>query len=62
MNSLASIAALVSVASSLGVFVYVRRIARVVSLAKDYPPHKHVNSAIVYPPDFGPGIQKELSR
>lgn len=62
MNSLSSIAALLSVASSLGVFVYVRRIARVVSLAKDYPPHKHVNNAIVYPPDFGPGIQKELSR
>ncbi len=59
MNWIESAASLVSIASSAGVFLYVRRINRVVSLAKDYPPHKHVNHAIVYPPDFGPGIVKQ---
>jgi hypothetical protein len=52
---LADVSAFVGILSSLGVFVYVRRIARTVSVLKDYPPHQHVHGSILYPPDFAPG-------
>lgn len=35
-------------------FFVVRAANRVWYLLKDYPPHRHVNGSIVYPPDFEP--------
>ena len=34
---------------------YLRRVARLVSIFRDYQPHKHVGDSIVYPPDYAPG-------
>jgi hypothetical protein len=40
----------------LGIGVaYLRRLTRLVSLFRDYPPHKHVADRILYPPDYAPG-------
>jgi hypothetical protein len=44
----------------LGVYLAVawyviRRINRDDSIKQDYPPHRHVNGTIIYPPEYSPG-------
>jgi hypothetical protein len=39
----------------------VKLVDRLESVLGDYPPHRHVNGAIVYPHDYAPPEQEELS-
>ncbi len=44
------------------VWVVISRINRDESLRKDYPPHRHSNGTITYPPDYSPGTVEHLQR
>jgi hypothetical protein len=44
----------------LGVFLLVawyviKRVNRDDSIKADYPPHRHINGSILYPPEYAPG-------
>lgn len=37
------------------------KILRLISLQKDYPPHRHVNGKIIYPKDYAPEQAQSMS-
>lgn len=39
---------------------FIRYINRRESIERDYPPHRHVNGSILYPPDRKPGTIEKM--
>ena len=62
LETLANLAELIS---ALGVFTILWKINvfmnRLISLLKDYPPHRHTNGSVEFPTDYPPPQRERLN-